>query len=362
MSQAENWVPVPPMNNQDSPHLSAQNWTRISIPRGLRVEPGTLSSSYGRFIVEPLERGFAITLGNALRRVLLAATEGSAVFAVQIEGVTDEFASLEGIRENVTQLLLNLKEVQVNQLYDGIVELEMNAQGPGVLRAGDINDPEKAEILNPSHVIAHLAEGAALKIKIFLRMNCGYITAEENQNVELPTGTFFLDSHHSPIRRINYEVENARFEQKTDYDRLIFELWTNGSIKPQEAIGDAAQFFKEQLQLFINFDETIVTRSEEPLQETAPEPPDWVRHLPRSIHELELSVRSINCLQNAKIESIGELVQKSEPELLKFKNFGRKSLNEIKTVLETMGLSLGMDLTGHYPADAEAETEVDDTE
>jgi DNA-directed RNA polymerase subunit alpha len=323
----------------------AKNWMTIAKPTKLQFEPDSLTADYGKFTIDPLEPGFGITIGHSLRRVLLSSIRGSAVFAVQIDGVTHEFSNIPGIVEDMVQVILNIKELQIEQFVGEIVELELIGEGPCVIKAGDISTFGKAEILNPDLILATLQKGATVSMTMFSRFNKGYVTSEENQQQDLPVGTIYLDSNHSPVTRINYEIENSRVDKKTDYDRLNFELWTNGSVKPSDSLAYAAKIIKEHMDVFINFDESkikdevVVEVEDEPLNE----------NLYRSVSELELSVRSINCLQNAKIETIGDLVQKSEQEMLKTKNFGRKSLNEIKVILTDMGLSLGTPLDNFDP-------------
>ena len=323
----------------------AKNWMTIAKPTKLQFEPDSLKADYGKFTIDPLEPGFGMTIGHSLRRVLLSSIRGSAVFAVQIDGVTHEFSNIPGIVEDMVQVILNIKELQIEQFVDEIVELELIGEGPCVIKAGDISTFGKAEILNPDLILATLQKGATVSMTMYSRFNKGYVTSEENQQQDLPVGTIYLDSNHSPVTRINYEIENSRVDKKTDYDRLNFELWTNGSVKPSDSLAYAAKIIKEHMDVFINFDESkikdevVVEVEDEPLNE----------NLYRSVSELELSVRSINCLQNAKIETIGDLVQKSEQEMLKTKNFGRKSLNEIKVILTDMGLSLGTSLDNFDP-------------
>ena len=323
----------------------AKNWMTIAKPTKLQFQPDSLKADYGKFTIDPLEPGFGMTIGHSLRRVLLSSIRGSAVFAVQIDGVTHEFSNIPGIVEDMVQVILNIKELQIEQFVGEIVELELIGEGPCVIKAGDISTFGKAEILNPDLILATLQKGATVSMTMFSRFNKGYVTSEENQQQDLPVGTIYLDSNHSPVTRINYEIENSRVDKKTDYDRLNFELWTNGSVKPSDSLAYAAKIIKEHMDVFINFDESkikdevVVEEEDEPLNE----------NLYRSVSELELSVRSINCLQNAKIETIGDLVQKSEQEMLKTKNFGRKSLNEIKVILTDMGLSLGTSLDNFDP-------------
>jgi len=323
----------------------AKNWMSIAKPTKLQFEPESLKADYGKFTIDPLEPGFGMTIGHSLRRVLLSSIRGSAVFAVQIDGVTHEFSNIPGIVEDMVQVILNIKELQIEQFVDEVVEFELIGEGPCVIKAGDISTFGKAEILNPDLILATLQKGATVSMTMFSRFNKGYVTSEENQQEELPVGTIYLDSNHSPVTRINYEIENSRVDKKTDYDRLNFELWTNGSVKPTDSLAYAAKIIKEHMDVFINFDESKI--KDEPEVEVEDEPLN--ENLYRSVSELELSVRSINCLQNAKIETIGDLVQKSEQEMLKTKNFGRKSLNEIKVILTDMGLSLGTSLDNFDP-------------
>lgn len=323
----------------------AKNWMSIAKPKKLQFESQDLKSDYAKFSLDPLEPGFGTTIGHTLRRVLLSSIRGSAVFAVQIDGVTHEFSNIPGIVEDMVQVILNIKELQVEQFVDEVVELELIGEGPCVIKAGDISTFEKAEILNPDLVLATLQKGATVSMTMYSRFNKGYVTSEDNQLEDLPVGTIYLDSNHSPVSRINYDVVNSRVDQKTDYDRLNFELWTNGSVKPTDCLAYAAKIIKEHMDVFINFDESSI--KDEPEEEIKEEPLN--ENLYRSVSELELSVRSINCLQNAKIETIGDLVQKSEQAMLKTKNFGRKSLNEIKVILTEMGLSLGTEVENFDP-------------
>ncbi len=323
----------------------AKNWMSIAKPKKLQFESQDLKSDYAKFSLDPLEPGFGTTIGHSLRRVLLSSIRGSAVFAVQIDGVTHEFSNIPGIVEDMVQVILNIKELQVELFVDEVVELELIGEGPCVIKAGDISTFEKAEILNPDLVLATLQNGATVSMTMYSRFNKGYVTSEDNQQEDLPVGTIYLDSNHSPVSRINYDVVNSRVDQKTDYDRLNFELWTNGSVKPTDCLAYAAKIIKEHMDVFINFDESSI--KDEPEEEIEEEPLN--ENLYRSVSELELSVRSINCLQNAKIETIGDLVQKSEQAMLKTKNFGRKSLNEIKVILTEMGLSLGTEVENFDP-------------
>ena len=325
--------------------IFSKNWTEIAKPKWLQFEEATIRSGYGKFIMDPLEPGFGTTIGHALRRVLLSSVRGSAIFAVQIEGVTHEFSNISGVVEDVLQIILNIKELQLEQYFDGVIELELIGEGPCILTGKDIATFEKAKVLNPNKVIATLQEGATISMTLYAQFNKGYVTSEVNQENELPVGTIYLDSNHAPIKKIHYEVENSSVDQRTDYDRLNFELWTNASVKPADSLAYAAKILKEHMDVFINFDESAIVIEHE--EEDDDEPLN--ENLYRSVSELELSVRSINCLQNAKIEMIGDLVQKTEAEMLKTKNFGRKSLNEIKSILSGMGLQLGMVLDRFDP-------------
>ena len=339
MSETSETILEPTESTNTGSYDILKNWTEITQPKRMKFERETLSESYGKFFLEPLEPGFGITIGHSLRRIMLSSIRGTAVFAVQIEGVSHEFGNIPGAFEDVIEILLSIKELQSEQFLDEIVEMELIGEGPCVLTGADIATFEKARILNPETKIATLEENATISMTIYARFNKGYVTSEENQKEDLPMGTIYLDANHSPIRRVKCEVENAMVKQRTDYDRLVMELWTNGSVRPQDSLAYAAQILKEHTEVFINFDENSPEEEEEEDLE-----PAFNENLWRSVSELELSVRSINCLQNAKIETIGDLVQKTEPQMLKTKNFGRKSLNEIKEILVVMGLSLGMDL------------------
>ena len=326
--------------------MYTRNWEMLQRPKQIEVDTETYSNTHGRFIIEPLEKGFGITIGHVLRRVLLSSLHGCAVIAVKIEGVSHEFQGISGIQEDVVEIILNLKALQLKQLEDGVHELELVGAGPVQLKASDIVTGGKVEILNPDLVIATLDQGAELEMRMYVTTGSGYVTAEENhKEEELPLDVIYLDSVHTPIRRINYEVENARVGQRTDYDRLIFEIWSNGALDPADGLAYAAKILKEYLNIFINFDDEKVSEDRPRSEEEG----SINENLYRPVSELELSVRSINCLQNAKIETIGELVQKTEAEMLKTKNFGRKSLNEIKHILQNMGLGLGMKLEDFDP-------------
>lgn len=314
-----------------------RNWRDLLKPQSLGTEEKNLTPTYGKFVGEPFERGFGTTIGNALRRVLLSSLQGAAFTAVKVEGVLHEFATLPGVREDVTDIVLNLKEVRL-KLHDGLVaHAAIDAKGEGVVRAGDIKGGPNLEILNPEHPIATLSKEGMLKADLTIKMGRGYVSADRNKDEEAPVGTIPIDSVFSPIRKVNYTVTNARVGQRTDYDKLTIEVWTDGSVRPDDAVAYAARILQDQMSIFINFEETAEMAAEE--EEATP---SLNENLFRPVAELELSVRSANCLQNADIKFIGELVQRSEAEMLKTKNFGRKSLNEIKEILREMGLDFGM--------------------
>ncbi len=320
--------------------LIAKNWRELIRPRRLDVEDESLSDRYGRFWCEPLERGFGVTLGNALRRVLLSSLHGAAITAVRIEGVLHEFSAIPGVLEDVSDIILNLKEVRLRLHTEGPRVLRVHRKGEGVLTAGDLVSEDSAvEVLNPERPIATLSAEAEIEMEITVGTGKGYVPAEKNKTEEMPIGTIPIDSIFSPVRRVNYTVTPARVGRETDFDRLNLEVWTDGTVEPADAVAFGAKILKEQLQIFINFEEPTEHTITPAQEEQALNP-----NLYRPVDELELSVRSANCLQNADIKYIGELVQKTEAEMLKTKNFGRKSLNEIKDVLASMGLELGMKL------------------
>jgi DNA-directed RNA polymerase subunit alpha len=315
-----------------------KNWTEIIKPKRLEVDSETHSRFYGKFACEPLERGFGTTLGNALRRVLLSSLRGSAITAVRIKDVHHEFSAIPGVREDVTEILLNLKQVRLKMLGDGVKMLHLEAKGEREITAGDIRTDGMVEILNPEHHIATLAHDGQLLVEMTVKSGKGFVPAEANKDEDQAIGYIPLDSIFSPIRKVNYVVTQARVGQRTDYDKLTMEVWTDGSVSPENAVAYAAKILKEHLSMFINFEEEPARRDDE----TEAETPALNENLYRSVNELELSVRAANCLRNANIRYIGELVQKTEQEMLKTKNFGRKSLNEIKEILHEMGLNLGM--------------------
>lgn len=316
--------------------LVARNWRELIRPKAVPVEQETLTEYYGKFVCEPLERGFGVTLGNSLRRVLLSSLQGAAITAVKIDGALHEFTSVPDVVEDVTEMVLNFKEVVVASHTAKTQTVRIDKEGPCEVRAGDIQVNDQIEILNPDHKICTVAKGGRFSAELTINTGRGYVPADRNKTPGMSIGTIPIDSLFSPIRKVNYTVTNARVGQMTDYDKLTLEVWTNGAVKPVDSVALAAKILKDQLSIFINFEEeeepVTLGGEEEPLNE----------NLFRSVEELELSVRSANCLQNANIHLIGELVQKTEAEMLKTKNFGRKSLKEIKEILADMGLSLGM--------------------
>jgi DNA-directed RNA polymerase subunit alpha len=313
-------------------------WTGFQKPKRLEVDSKTLTDKYGKFWAQPFERGYGITIGNALRRILLSSTEGAAITAVKIEGVLHEFSPVPGCVDDTTDIILNLKRIPFRIHTEYPETLTLNAEGPGTVTAGDIEANANVEILDPSMPIATLSEEGKLSMEMRIKKGRGYIPADRNFDEDLGIGFIPLDSVHSPIRKVNYSVEDARLGQTTDYDKLILEVWTNGAIAPQDATALAAKILKDHMAIFINFEEA----PEEEIDFPTSEDERLYEQLSRSVDELELSVRSYNCLKNADIRTIGDLVVRTEPEMLKTKNFGRKSLNEIKEILAEMGLGLGM--------------------
>jgi DNA-directed RNA polymerase subunit alpha len=333
--------------NTSIPLHATKNWRDLIRPRTLDVERETLSPLYAKFACEPLERGFGITIGNSLRRILLSSLQGGAITAVKFDGALHEFTTLPDVVEDVTDIVLNLKEVLIRMHDSKPKVVRLDKEGEGRVTAGDIGVVEGIEILNPEHPIATLSRGGKLHMELLVQMGRGYVPAERNKTPNMAVGTIPIDALFSPIRKVNYTVTHARVGQQTDYDRLTLEVWTNGSVRPDDAVAYAAKILKDQLTIFINFEETEEPRVAEQVTE---EQAKLNENLWRTVDELELSVRSANCLQNANIRYIGELVQKTEAEMLKTKNFGRKSLKEIKEILAEMGLSLGMKLD-NWPGD-----------
>jgi DNA-directed RNA polymerase subunit alpha len=313
-------------------------WKGFQKPKRLASELESLTEKYGRFSAQPFERGWGTTVGNALRRALLSSIEGAAITAVKIEGVLHEFSSIPGVVEDATDIILNLKQVPIKLNTDLPKTIYLNVENPGPVISAQIEEDADFAVLDKSVYIATVSEGGKMQIEMRVKNGRGYVAADRNYDEDLPIGYIPVDSVHSPVRKVNYSVEAARLGQMTDYEKLMIEVWTNGAITPQDSIGLAAKLVKDHMSIFINFEEP--SEIAELPAETVNDP--RLEHLDRSVEELELSVRSYNCLKNANIQSIGELVQKTEAEMLKTKNFGRKSLNEIKEILASMGLSLGM--------------------
>ncbi len=316
----------------------AKNWRDLIRPRTLEIEER--SDTYGKFSCEPLERGFGTTLGVALRRILLSSLQGASITHIAIEGALHEFTALPGVVEDVTDIILNLKETLFKVETDKTYTVRLDKHGEGQVTAGDLALVDGVTCLNPNHKICTLAKDGKIAVELTISTGRGYAPADRH-SAELPVGTIAIDALFSPIRKVNFQVTNARVGQQTDYDRLTLELWTNGAVRPEDAVAFAAKILKDQLSIFINFEEGAEPAHDVPVSE---EQAKLNENLWKSVDELELSVRSANCLQNANIRHIGELVQKTESEMLKTKNFGRKSLKEIKELLAEMGLQLGMKL------------------
>jgi len=326
------------MQTTGSMTMIARNWRDLIRPKGISIDTESSNNFYAKFTCEPLERGFGITIGNSLRRVLLSSLQGAAITAVRIEGALHEFTTVPDVVEDVSDIILNLKEVVFKAAAARTYTVRVDKEGPGPVYARDIQLVDGLSVLNPDHLIAVLDKKGPLAMELTVNVGRGYVPAERNKTPTMAIGTIPIDALFSPIRKVNYTIQNARVGQVTDYDKLTLEVWTNGSVLPQDAVAFAAKILKEQLSIWVNFEESeetsyqTVPGDEEPLNE----------NLFRSVEELELSVRSANCLQNANITLIGELVQRTEQDMLKTKNFGRKSLKEIKEILANMGLSLGM--------------------
>jgi DNA-directed RNA polymerase subunit alpha len=325
--------------------IAQSNWRDLIRPKRLEVDEKSLTPTYGKFFGEPFERGYGTTVGNAIRRVLLSSLQGAAIVAVRVKGVLHEFSTVAGVTEDVTDIVLNLKEVRV-KLHDGATEevATIRVRGPKEVTAADIQAGPRLEVLNPNHHVATLAKDAELDAELVVRLGRGYVPADRNKREDDPVGTVPIDAVFSPVTKVNFTVTNARVGQRTDYDRLVLEVYTDGSVRPEDAVAYAARILQEQLTIFVNFEEEAPRGESEERREGSFEP-----NLLRPVEDLELSVRSANCLQNADIKYIGELVQKSEQEMLKTKNFGRKSLNEIKELLRDMGLQLGQKIDGFPP-------------
>ena len=331
-----------------------KNWKDLIRPKRLEIEKESTTPFYGKFVAEPLERGVGLTIGNSLRRILLSSLQGASIASVKIDGVLHEFSTVPGVKEDVTEIILNLKEVRLKLHTEGPKTVRIKAEGPKELKAGDILTGDAVEVLNPEHHIATLSKDSKISMEMVVKTGRGYVPAERNKEENQPIGTLPIDAIFSPIKKVNYTVTNARVGQRTDYDKLTLEVWTDGSLNPEEAVAYAAKILKDQLSIFITFDEQ---QEEEEVSKLPEETEKLNENLFRSVDELELSVRSANCLKHANIKRIGDLVQKTEAEILATKNFGRKSLNEIKEILSEMGLSLGMRLENWSPVNTEEEME-----
>ena len=325
-----------------------KNWTELIKPNKLDVKPGTDVQRVAEVVAEPLERGFGLTLGNALRRILLSSLQGAAVTNIQIDGVLHEFSSIPGVREDVTDMVLNVKSVGLRMHGEGPKRMRLRADGPGEVTAGQIETGHDIEVMNPALVICTLDDGAHLDMELTVDTGKGYVAGTQNRPDDAPIGLIPVDAIFSPVRKVSYKVDNTRVGQVTDYDKLTMEIETNGAVTPEDAVALAARILQDQLQLFINFEEPSARTVEEQAVETP-----FNKNLLRKVDELELSVRSANCLKNDNIVYIGDLVQKSEAEMLRTPNFGRKSLNEIKEVLSQMGLHLGMEIPNWPPENIE---------
>ncbi len=327
-----------------------KNWIELTKPTRLELDEKSLTPTYGKFYGEPFERGYGQTIGNALRRILLSSLMGAAITSVRMKGVLHEFSTIEGVTEDVTDIILNLKQVRIKLNEVERETLKLQAKGPKTITAKDIQTGPHVEVINPEQHIATLSRAGELDMELTAKMGRGYVPGERNKKEDAPVDTIFLDAIFSPIQKVNFNITNARVGQRTDFDRLVLEIWSDGSVKPEDALAFGAKILQEQLNVFINFEEerqhpATGTDAAASLNE----------HLFRSVDELEFSVRSQNCLQSADIKYIGELVQKTEQEMLKTKNFGRKSLNEIKEVLHEMGLEIGMNLD-HFPTREELDS------
>ena len=325
-----------------------KNWKELIKPTKLDVQPGTDATRTAVIVAEPLERGFGLTLGNALRRVLLSSLQGAAVTSVQIDGVLHEFSAIPGVREDVTDIVLNIKSLDIRMSTEGPKRITLKATGPGEVKAGDIETGADVEIMNSDLVLCHLDKGAKLNMELTVENGKGYVAAARNRPEESPIGLIPVDAVFSPVRRVTYKVDNSRVGQVTDHDKLSIEVTTSGVVSPDDAVALAARILQDQLSLFITFDEPRALKAED-REEDLP----FNKNLLRKVDELELSVRSANCLKNDNIIYIGDLVQKSETDMLRTPNFGRKSLNEIKEVLSQMGLHLGMEIPNWPPENIE---------
>ncbi|MGC6330226.1 DNA-directed RNA polymerase subunit alpha [Rhizorhabdus sp. FW153] len=341
--------------------VNAKNWQELKKPNGLEKKSGGDGKRKATFVAEPLERGFGLTLGNSLRRVLLSSLQGAAVTSIKIENVLHEFSSLAGVREDVTDIVLNVKQIALRMQGDGARRLQLSATGPAEVTAGMIATPGDIEVMNPDLVICHLDDGATLNMELTADIGKGYVTAAANRPVDAPIGLIPVDALYSPVRQVAYKVENTRVGQELDYDKLTLTIETDGTVTPEDALAYSARILQDQLQLFVHFDDgmaiTAPAAGGSTAGSAAGEPEGDAnqlnRYLLKKVDELELSVRSANCLKNDNIIYIGDLVQKTEAEMLRTPNFGRKSLNEIKEVLASMGLRLGMEIPGWPPENIE---------
>ncbi len=337
--------------------VNMKNWQELKKPNSLELKAGGDPTRKATFVAEPLERGYGLTLGNALRRVLLSSLQGAAITSIKIENVLHEFSSLAGVREDITDVVLNIKQVSLKMEGEGPRRLQLSATGPGPVKAGDIAVSGDIEVMNPDLVICHLDEDATLNMEITADIGKGYVPAVANRPADAPIGLIPVDSLYSPVRQVAYKVDNARVGQELDYDKLSLTIETDGTVTPEDAVAYAARILQDQLQIFVYFEESMAASSG-PIGQSAAEAEEsdanqLNRYLLKKVDELELSVRSANCLKNDNIIYIGDLVQKTEAEMLRTPNFGRKSLNEIKEVLSSMGLRLGMDIPGWPPENIE---------
>ncbi|RAL25021.1 DNA-directed RNA polymerase subunit alpha [Lujinxingia litoralis] len=328
-----------------------RNWRDLIKPREVEIDQRSKTDTYAKFVCEPFERGYGITIGNALRRILLSSIVGAAVTKIKIDGALHEFTSLPEVKEDVTDIVLNLKELRLKLHGDETQVVVIDVEGPKTVTGADIQTGHNVEVLNPDHHIATVGENGKLRMELTVASGRGYVPADENKSEEDSLGVIAIDSLFSPIRKVNYQITNARVGQRTDYDKLTLEVWTDGSVLPEDAVAFASKIIKEQVAIFINFDETV-----EPPEIVEEDVPEFNENLLKPIEDLELSVRSFNCLQTAGIKYVGDLVQKSEAELLKTKNFGRKSLKEIKEILERMSLELGSKLDNWPPKELDKKT------
>ncbi len=335
---------------RESATLSARNWRELIKPKRVEIDPDTHTNTYGKFICEPLERGFGITLGNALRRVLISSLQGAAVVSVRIDGVLHEFATVPGVMEDVTDIILNVKNIRFRLHRDMPQTVRIETAKKGLITARDVITDGNAEVLTPDLPIATLTGDGMLRMEMVVKWGKGYVPADKNKEESQAVGVIPIDAIFTPIKKVNYAVSHARVGQITDYDKLTLEVWTDGGVTPEDAVAYASKILKDQFSVFINFEEQADFEvTEEPREERAVAN----ENIYRTVDELELSVRSANCLKNANIHLIGDLVQKTEGEMLRTKNFGRKSLNEIKEILSEMGLGLGMKLDNWPPPQSE---------